>query len=54
MQSSHLVQLREMLPETLKLAHTEGTSNYKATLQLFPELLLHHQDEYMAALIQEF
>ena len=52
-QTTHLVDLREMLAEAIKLAHTDGTSCYEASLKLFPDLVLHHTDEYMATLIQE-
>ena len=37
----------------MQLAHTDGTSVFDATLKLFPDLALHHSDEYMASLLQE-
>jgi len=42
-----------MLSETIKLAHAEGTTNFDAALKLYPDLLLHYSDEYMATVIQE-
>jgi len=53
MQSTHLVELREMLSETIQQAHLDGSSCFDAALKLFPDLVLHHTDEYMATLIQE-
>jgi len=51
MQTQHLVDLREMLQETVRLAHSEGTSCFEATLKLYPDIVLHYSDEYMASLI---
>lgn len=42
-----------MLSAVIQLSHTDGTSCYDAVLKLFPDLVLHFTDEYLAAIVQE-
>jgi len=48
-----LRELQDMLKKVFYHSHAHELSHYDATLALYPELILHHIDQYMAALLKE-
>ena len=51
-QSNHLTNLRTLYENTMNMSHTKDITAYDSALNyICPDLLLHHNDEYMASLI---
>ena len=51
-QENHMVNLQEMLGQSLSYAHAENESVHEGTLRTNPHFLLHSHDQYMAAILQ--
>jgi len=51
--SNHLIELEKLFEEIAYSSHSNFESMYESGLRICPDILLHHSDEYMAALINK-